>query len=255
MRYFGGTVAALYFISDVHLGLEAPDVEASKESRLLELLDRVADDGRSLYIVGDLFDFWFEYRRAIPACGIQVLARLKRLADSGVEVHYIAGNHDFALGPYLSDRIGCILHMDPLGTEYEGTRFYLHHGDGLAGRDLGYRVLKKVVRSPISQALWRWVHPDIGLAMARWVSGTSRRYTESKDYGRGELLDRFLADRCAEGYDYIIMGHVHEPEDRRLESGSRYFNLGSWLEGGSPYARFEAGVMEVVRPDGTTFSL
>ena len=248
-------MAALYFISDVHLGLEAPYAEASKESRLLGLLERVASDGDRLYIVGDLFDFWFEYRSAIPSCGTRVLAALKRMTDLGIEVHYTAGNHDFALGPYLSDRIGCILHPDPFGTDYEGTRFYLHHGDGLAGRDLGYRILKKVLRSPVSQALWRWVHPDIGFAIARRVSGASRSYTENKDYGRGDLLDRFLIERCAEGYDYVIMGHVHRPGDRVLEGGCRYFNLGSWLGGGSPYARFEAGAMEVVRPDGTTVSM
>lgn len=253
--YLGGIVAALYFISDIHLGLEAPDEEASKESRLLELLKKVEDEGERLYIVGDLFDFWFEYRHAIPSCSVQVLAALRRLSDAGVEVHYIAGNHDFALGTYLSDQVGCILHIDPFGTEYAGTRFYLHHGDGLAGRDLGYRILKKVIRSPISQALWRLVHPDIGFAITRRLSGASRRYTQDKDYGRGDRLDRFLAERCREGYDYIIMGHFHLAEDRLLEGGSRYINLGGWLDGGSPYARFEGDRMDVVRPDGTSITL
>ncbi len=251
-QYLGGTVAAIYFICDVHLGLEAHADEASKEARLLDLLEQVGSDGERLYIVGDLFDFWFEYRHAVTSRGLRVLAALRHLANSGVEVHYVAGNHDFALGPYLSEQVGCILYLEPVGIEYEGTRFYLHHGDGLAGRDLGYRILKKVVRSQLAQSLWRWVHPDIGFTISRRVSGTSRRYTEGKDYGSRDRMDHFLAERDREGYNYIIMGHSHMPEDRLLEGGARYLNLGSWLGGGSPYARFEARRLEVIRPDGTS---
>jgi UDP-2,3-diacylglucosamine hydrolase len=244
-------MAAIYFISDVHLGLESAEEEAAKEVRLLRLLDRVSADGVRLYILGDLFDFWFEYRDAIPGCGTQTLAALKGLTGAGVEVHYLAGNHDFALGPYLSDTIGCILHYDPFDAEYGGNRFYLHHGDGLAGRDLGYRILKKVIRNRLSKWMWRLVHPDIGFALARRFSGASRSYTDEKDYGRGEILDSFLLERAGEGYGYIVMGHAHVAEDRKLEGGCRYINLGSWLGGGAPFARFEDGVMTVIRPDGS----
>ena len=244
-------MAAIYFISDVHLGLEDADAEASKELRLLQFLDQVSDDGVRLYIVGDLFDFWFEYRSAVPACGTQTLAALKGLTGAGVEVHYLAGNHDFALGPYLSNNIGCILHFDPVAAEFEGTRFYLHHGDGLASRDLGYRILKRVIRNRLSKWMWGLVHPDIGFALARRFSGTSRSYTDGKNYGGGEMLDTFLLEREKEGFNYIVMGHSHTAEDRVLEKGSRYINMGSWLGGCAPFARFEDGTMTVIRPDGS----
>lgn len=250
MRYFGPTVSALYFISDVHLGTGSPAVEAPKERRLLDLLDRVASDGERLYILGDLFDFWFEYRHAIPTVGLKVLAALQGLAENGVEVHYLAGNHDFAIGSYITDHIGCIPHLDPFELDYEGTRFFLHHGDGLAGKDTGYRILKKVLRSRLAQALWRWVHPDVGFVIARGVSGTSRRYTGNKEYGSRGGYDRFLDGFSREGYDYIIMGHTHEADEQIFENGCVYLNLGSWLDGGAPYARFEGDRMEVVLPDG-----
>lgn len=248
-------MAAIYFISDVHLGLEDADAEASKETRLLQLLDQVSGDGVRLYIVGDLFDFWFEYRNAIPACGTQTLAALKGLTGAGVEVHYLAGNHDFALGPYLSDTIGCTLHFDPFATEFEGTRFYLHHGDGLAGRDLGYRILKSVIHNRLSKWMWSLVHPDIGFALARRFSGASRSYTDRKNYGKSDMLDTFLLEREKEGFDYIVVGHSHVAEDRLLEEGSRYINMGSWPGGCAPFARFEDGTMTVIRPDGSRAEL
>ena len=248
-------MAVIYFISDVHLGLEDTDAEASKEVRLLQFFDRVSGDGERLYIVGDLFDFWFEYRYAIPACGTQTLAALKGLTSAGIEVHYLAGNHDFALGRYLSDTIGCILHFDTITTEFEGTRFYLHHGDGLAGRDLGYRILKNVIRNRLSKWLWSLVHPDIGFALARRFSGASRSYTDGKDYGKSEMLDTFLLEREKEGFDYIVMGHTHAAEVRLLGQGSHYINMGSWPGGGAPFARFGEGTMTVIRPDGSRAEL
>lgn len=251
LRYFGPTVSALYFISDVHLGTGSPAEEAPMEDRLLDLLGRVASDGERLYILGDLFDFWFEYSCAVPAVGLKVLAALQGLVENGVEVHYLAGNHDFALGSYITDTIGCIVHPDPIEVEYRGKRFFLHHGDGLAGRDTGYRILKKVVRNRLIQALWRWVHPDIGFWIAGRVSGTSRRYTRKKDYGTGESSDMHLDRFSREGYDYILMGHTHEADERIFENGCVYLNLGSWLDGGAPHARFEDDTLELVLPDGS----
>ena len=243
-------MAAVYFISDVHLGLESPDEEAAKEARVIEHLRRFAADAERLYILGDLFDFWFEYRHAIPSDGLKVLATLRELANDGVEVHYLAGNHDFALGSYIRDTIGCIVHPGPTEAISGGTRFFLHHGDGLAGNDLGYRVLKRVLRSPVSQALWRLVHPDLGFSLARRLSHASRGYTAGKDYGTGARMEKALRGFAAEGYDFLLMGHTHVAEDRSITDTTTYVNLGTWLGGGSPYARFAEGVLEVLRPDG-----
>ena len=248
-------MAASYFISDVHLGVESPDAERAKEQRLIEQLARFGADAERLYILGDLFDFWFEYRHAVPAEGQRVLFAIRALCDRGVVVHYLAGNHDFALGPYLSREIGCTTHLDPFEVDIEGTRFFLHHGDGLAARDLGYRVLKGIARNRVCQAMWRWVHPDIGLALARRVSRTSRNHTGNKDYGPGDLMEAGLLKLAEGGCDYLMLGHTHVADVRRLTEQTTYVNLGSWLGGGTPYARFESGVLEVIRPDGAALRL
>ncbi len=243
-------MAADYFIADVHLGIEDPAAERAKEARLVRLLDEASADAGRLFINGDLFDFWFEYRRAVPARGLRVLAALHRMASSGIEVHYLAGNHDFALGPYLSEEVGCILHDEAFDVEADGRRFFLHHGDGLAKKDTGYRILKKVVRSGWAQALWRLVHPDLGLWLARKVSGTSRNYTSGKDYGTTEYMDRRIEGWVAEGYDIVFLGHTHHPEVREMAGDALYVNLGTWLGGGAPYARYDQGELQVVGPDG-----
>jgi UDP-2,3-diacylglucosamine hydrolase len=245
-------VAAIYFISDVHLGLESAAEEDAKERRLQELIRRAAGDAEAFYIVGDLFDFWFEYRQVIPATGLRVLSALQELVDRGVAVHYLAGNHDFAPGPFLSGQVGCRLHADPFTFEYDGRRFHLHHGDGLAENDLGYRVLRRILRSPFTRLLWRWVHPDLGLGLARHFSRASRSYTGAKDFGSDRRLRAFLAQRTSAGDNIILMGHTHAADVQVLENGAWYVNLGSWLGGGSPYARYEAGRLEVVGPDGSS---
>jgi UDP-2,3-diacylglucosamine hydrolase len=248
-------VGALYFISDVHLGAQAPAEETAKEERLLGLLEQVATDGERLYILGDLYDFWFEYRHVIPATGLRILAALHDLTERGVEVHYLAGNHDFAIGSFISDTIGCRIHREPIDVIEAGTRFHLHHGDGLAGKDTGYRIMTKIIRSRAARWLWRLLHPGLGFAIAHRVSGTSRHYTTGKDFGSGERMRAHLETLAARGYDYIIMGHSHVAEERQLEGGSTYINLGSWLGGGAPCARFADGRMEVTSPGDRPLAL
>jgi len=248
-------VGALYFISDVHLGAHSPAEETARESRLLDLLEQVGTDGERLYILGDLFDFWFEYRHVIPAAGLRVLAALRGLTEQGVEVHYLAGNHDFAIGAFISDTIGCRIHREPIDLEWNGTRFHLHHGDGLAGKDTGYRLMTRVIRSRAAKWLWRLIHPGLGFAIANRVSGTSRRYTSGKDFGSDTRTHSHLDEMAARGYDYIIMGHSHLAEERRLDAGGTYINLGSWLGGGAPHARFSEERMAITLPGDSPLNL
>ena len=245
-------MGALYFISDVHLGLESAAEERAKEERLATLIERARTDAEGFYIVGDLFDFWFEYRHVVPAAGLRVLGALHRLSAAGIPLHYLAGNHDFAPGRYLAEEVGCTLHPEPFAFTHEGRRFYLHHGDGLAENDLGYLILRRILRSRFNQALWRLLHPDLGIGLARAVSRKSRDHTGAKDYGSDRRLQEFLRRRLGEGHQVIVMGHTHTAEVRTLEGGAWYVNLGTWLDGGAPYARYEAGRLEVVRPDGTS---
>lgn len=217
-----------YFISDVHLGLQEPEIERQKERALLSFLEHVQSNAGRLYILGDLFDFWFEYRHVIPKGYHRVLGRLSDLTESGVEVHYLAGNHDFWVRSYFHEALGLTVHRDPFAEELGGKRFFYHHGDGLAIRDNGYRILKKVFRSKVSIFLFSLLHPDLGIGLARSWSRMSREHTSTKNYGEGDGMVEYAVARIKEGFDYVVMGHRHEPASRKVGGGT-YINLGDWI--------------------------
>ena len=219
-----------YFFSDAHLGAHDPETEARKVRKILSFLQHVGKHARSLYIVGDLFDFWFEYRHAVPQTNPRILAAIASLADAGLEIHYLGGNHDLWLGPYLSRQVGINIHGDILDTVIDGKRFYIAHGDGILPKDRGYRILKRLLRNPISIALFRLLHPDIGISIARRAALTSRDHPANlpKDPERVAALADFARSRFASGVDYVILGHVHCPQVID-ENGHRYVNLGDWI--------------------------
>lgn len=221
----------VYFISDVHLGLAGRAEERKKENRLISFLDSIAGDASALYIVGDLFDAWIEYREVIPGGFHRTLSKLDELVGRNVEVHFLVGNHDCWVRNYFSELIGMKVYEEPFQKEIQGKKVYLHHGDGLAKNDMGYAVLKKIVRHPISRWLFSWLHPDIGLPVARSSSRKSRHYTSGKHYGEGDGMTEFASGKISEGNHYVIMGHRHIALSTRLGSGT-YINLGDWLSGG-----------------------
>lgn len=217
-----------YFVSDAHLGVSEKEIEKKKERELIRFLDLVRSDGKQLFILGDLFDFWFEYRTVIPKGYHRLLAKLSEVVEEGVEVSYLAGNHDFWLGKFFRDEIGMRVHAKPFSVVIGNAKFFLHHGDGLAQKDLGYRILKKVLRNRLSIWLYSWLHPDLGVKLARFSSKKSRDYTSQKDYGEGDGMKRFANQRIGEGYQYVIMGHNHKPVLERIGNGY-YVNLGDWI--------------------------
>jgi len=219
---------ATYFISDVHLGLADRDSERSKEDLLLAFFRSILPRATELYIVGDLFDFWFEYRTVIPKGFHRTLSALQAFTDTGVPVHYLAGNHDFWMADFFETELGMTLHRDPFEIIIDGKRIYLHHGDGLAQKDLGYRLIKPILRNRVNIALYRWLHPDIGVRLARGSSRTSRSYTASKHYGEEGAMRDFAARRIAEGADIVVMGHRHKPHSEKIGNGM-YVNLGDWI--------------------------
>jgi UDP-2,3-diacylglucosamine hydrolase len=220
---------AAYFFSDAHLGTDSPQVEAPRERRLHEFLKALPGRATSLYIVGDLFDFWFEYRTAIPRRPFETLCALRRVRAAGIEVTYLAGNHDFWLGRFLHDELGIRTASGPLALELQGRRVWLHHGDGLARGDLGYRVLKKVLRNPLSIALYGLLHPDLGIPLAGWVSRLSRRSREGRRIDPEWLRHQIADPRFAEGHDAVVIGHFHDVVEHR-ENGREFFVLGDWID-------------------------
>lgn len=216
-------------LSDAHLGA-GPD---SARRHLLDFLARVPDEADELVVNGDLFDFWFEWRTAVPSEHFDVLRALARIVDAGVRVRHVAGNHDAWGGAFLRDRVGLELVEGPLVTEIGGRRSYLAHGDGLAGGDWGYRALKTVIRSRPAVALFRALHPDFAHALIDRVSRTEREIEAGKHGAteRAEVLsehaDRLLREDLS--LDLVIFGHSHRPELREVEPGRHYLNAGDWI--------------------------
>ena len=240
---------AIYFISDVHLGLRPREEEKEKEERLLSFLRTAYRLVDSLYILGDLFDFWFEYATVIPKGFHRTLAALQEFTDRGKAVHYLTGNHDFWIGDYFTVELGIRLHADPFEELLEGKRVYLHHGDGLAEHDLGYRMIKPVLRNKWNIRLYRWLHPDLGVRLARRSSRGSREYTSAKDYGETNGMVQFAAKRFHEGVDIVIMGHRHKPIIIKVGTGT-YVNLGDWITYNT-YAVLDRGTIELKTWTGT----
>jgi len=220
---------AVYFISDAHLGVESREQEAAREARLHEFLTHLAARASTLFIVGDLFDFWFEYRTAIPRRHFATLSALRDLKAAGVEIHYLTGNHDFWLGPFLSQELGLITHAGPVAQTIQGHKLWLHHGDGLVGGDAGYRLLKRLVRHPASIALYRLLHPDLGIPMAHFFSNLSRDSRERRPLDGDRLWREIAEPRFAEGFDTVMVGHFHHVYERR-EGNRAFFVLGDWME-------------------------
>ncbi len=217
-------------ISDAHLG--AAPVE--HETALLEFLSTVPDLTRDLLINGDLFDFWFEYRTVIISRHFKVLRSLSELADAGIRIRTLGGNHDSWGGRFLEDEIGVELLHGPVHMEVGGRSAYVAHGDGLGGGDWGYRGLKAVIRGRPARAVFKQIHPDWSARLIGFVSRTESRHGRPEDPGshaRAEHLRKLAGETLASDPDLelVIFGHCHQPELNEIEPGRFYLNSGDWI--------------------------
>ena len=218
-----------FFISDVHLGELPPKKEKKRVELFVNFLREIENSADRIFFVGDLFDFWFEYKYVIPKKHFYILLQLSRLHDRGIEMHYLPGNHDFWLGDFFDHELGIKTYPEDWQGEIDGKKFYLFHGDGIARKDVGYRFLRRLLRFPLNLRLFRWLHPDIGIPFARFVSGSSRQYTNQLKLNDHKDYIAFAQKKFEEGNDYVIMGHRHRPFVHE-ENGRKYMNLGDWLE-------------------------
>ncbi len=216
-------------VSDIHLGA----VAAENEQAFLAFLAEAHRWGDELLINGDLFDFWFEYRQVVPRGQLDALARLRALVERGMAIRFIGGNHDAWGGSFLRDEVGIEVLDGPVRLTVGGRRAYVAHGDGLGGADRGYRALKWAARSRWGSGLFRWVHPDLGVPLARLASGTKRAQAREKG-GDSPCADRLAA--CARDVlaanadiDLVVFGHAHRPEVSEVAPGRFYLNAGDWL--------------------------
>jgi UDP-2,3-diacylglucosamine hydrolase len=218
-----------YFISDLHIGAEENSNETNRQKIILRFLQEIANDATHLCIVGDLFDFWFEYKYVIPKKYFRFIHQLKNMTDEGIEIHYLTGNHDFYLGSFLDESVDIKTWDHDCSLEFGGKKFYLFHGDGVAKKDVGYRILKRILRNRFNLKLYRWLHPDFGIPFARFVSGSSRKYTNQINLRDESDYKDYAEKKFEEGYDYVLMGHRHNPLEH-IVGDHKYINLGDWID-------------------------
>ena len=224
----------IYFLSDFHLG--APDAQSSlkREKLVIDFLEEIRHDASVIFIVGDMFDFWYEYRKVVPKGHVRLLGKLAEITDSGIQVHFFVGNHEMWMNDYFEKELNIRTYFEPKSFEFAGRKFLVGHGDGLGPGDRGYKMLKKVFRNPVCQWLFGIFPPYIGMGLANYFSRKSREATgKHEEVFLGEE-NEWLVTYSKEvlqhtHYDYLVFGHRHLPIDISLNGGSRYINLGDWI--------------------------
>ncbi|NJM93336.1 MAG: UDP-2,3-diacylglucosamine diphosphatase [Cytophagales bacterium] len=235
----------LFFASDFHLGAPVGEPSRQREKRILHWIESIEEDCEALFLLGDVFDFWFEYRKVVPKHFVRLLGKLAELSDRGVAIHLFAGNHDMWSFGYLEQELGLSFHRDLLEVETPHARLLVGHGDGLGPHDRHYKVLKRIFRNVVGQRFFAWLHPDLGVGLAQRWSRHSRlgkdTSTETTFHGSEEWLYQYcLAMEKEQHFDYYLFGHRHLPLTMEVGPGSQYINLGEWLNY-SPYAVYENG--------------
>ncbi len=225
----------IYFLSDFHLGLPDHSSSLQREKMVVAFLNSIKSTAAAIFIVGDMFDFWFEYKHVVPKGYVRLLGKLAELTDAGIPIHFFVGNHDMWMRGYFEAELNIPVYYEPKEFTFNGKRFFIAHGDGLGPEDHGYKLLKKVFRSKISQAAFGMLHPAWGIGIANFFSRKSRKKTGNADdifLGEdNEWLIIFSRQMLAkEHYDYFIFGHRHYPIDIALTDRSHYINLGDWMK-------------------------
>lgn len=245
----------IYFASDVHLGAPALNNNRERELLFVSWLDSIKNKADKLFLMGDVFDFWFEYKKAVPRGHTRFLGKLSELSDLGVDIHFFTGNHDFWVFDYLQNECGLTVHYQPEKTELYGKKFFLGHGDGLGNYDKGYKILKKIFTNRFLQWCFHRLHPNFGIWLALKWSKQSRlkdNGTVEAEEFRGEdneWLVLFSKDVLkAEYFDYFIFGHRHCPADITIGENSRYINLGDWITHFT-YAVYDGNAVKLLKYD------
>lgn len=225
----------VYFASDNHLGAPTRETSLDREKRFVAWLNDIKKDAAALFLIGDLFDFWFEYKTVVPKGFTRTLGKLAEISDSGIPVFYFVGNHDLWMRDYFEEELGIPVFHKPQEFVLESSVFFIGHGDGLGPGDKGYKRMKKVFKNPIFQWLFRWLHPDIGVRIAQYLSIKNKLISGDDDatfLGEDkEWLAQYSKRKLKERHrDYFVFGHRHLPLEIELNENSTYFNLGDWIQ-------------------------
>ena len=225
----------IYFAGDFHLGIDARHSSRERERLLTLWLDSIREDAGEIYLIGDVFDHYFEYRKVVPKGYVRFLGKLAELRDAGISIYFFTGNHDMWIFRYLKEELDIPIYRKPILREIYGKTFFIGHGDGLGPGDYGYKIIKKIFNNKICQWLYGWIHPDIGLPLMNFFSGKSREAGEDPDTFLGadrEWLVQYAERKISElpQVSFFIFGHRHLPIDYTLKNGkTRYLNTGEWM--------------------------
>ena len=232
----------IYFASDQHFGAPTPEKSKVREAKFLSWLDSIKKDADVLFLLGDLFDFWFEYKTVVPKGFVRVLGKIAELKDSGIKIHFFVGNHDLWMRDYFEKELGIKVYYKPQVFTFNDKVFFIGHGDGLGPGDKGYKRMKKVFTHPFSKWLFRWLHPDLGVSLGQYLSTQNKLISGDEDVvflGKDqEWLVQYAQEKLkTQHYDYFVFGHRHLPLEIALNPKSTYVNLGDWV-GHFTYAEF-----------------
>ena len=239
----------VYFASDQHFGAPTPELSFPREQKFIQWLDIVKQDADAIFLLGDLFDFWFEYKTVVPKGFVRVLGKLAEIKDSGIPIYFFVGNHDLWMGDYFQKELNIPVYHDNQEFTFNGKTFLIGHGDGKGPGDMGYKRMKKVFTNPISKWLFRWLHPDIGVKLAQYLSVKNKLISGAEDVKYLGEDNEWLVQYCkrkleTKEYNFFVFGHRHLPLEIELNENSKYVNLGDWI------GYFTYGIF-----DGTKFEL
>lgn len=247
---------ATYFASDFHFGVPNYEESKKRERIFISWLDEIKSDASAIYLMGDLFDFWFEYKTVVPKGYTRLLGKLAELTDCGIEIHLFKGNHDLWAFEYLQKEIGIHLHRKPEVITLQNKKFFLAHGDGLGPGDKGYKFLKATFENKINQFLYRWIHPDIGTRLGSYFSRRSRLTKilngEGSEQRRNKVENEpmvIFSKEMAKNdttIDYYIFGHVHFPDIIDVSTKAKCIILGDWVNKFT-FARFNGEIIELLK--------
>ncbi|MCB0474355.1 MAG: UDP-2,3-diacylglucosamine diphosphatase [Flavobacteriaceae bacterium] len=224
----------IYFASDQHLGIPDHQKSLEREKKFVGWLNEVKQDAGVIFLLGDLFDFWFEYKRVVPKGFVRVLGKLAEIRDSGIPVYFFVGNHDLWMNGYFEQELKIPVYHKPMEFTINSKEFLIGHGDGLGPGDKGYKRMKKVFINPFSKWLYRWLHPDIGVRLAQYLSTKNKLISGEEDVKflgeENEWLAQYAKKKLeSRHYDYFVFGHRHLPLEIAVGKNSTYINLGDWI--------------------------
>ncbi len=225
----------IYFASDQHLG--APNKEKSfpRELKFINWLNEIKKDAEAIFLLGDLFDFWFEYKTVVPKGFVRVLGKLAEIKDSGIPIYFFVGNHDLWMRDYFETELNIPVYHTPKEFKINNQLFLIGHGDGLGPHDKGYKRMKKVFTFPLFKWMFRWLHPDLGVKLGQYMSVKNKLISGDEDAKFLGEDNEWLVQYCkrkleTKHYDYFVFGHRHLPLDIELKNNSKYINLGDWIQ-------------------------